>query len=130
MTFVPADSPPIDFDHLTRQTFADRALERELLELFAGQCDALLPVIGDAGHPRQGALAAHTLKGSARAVGAWRLAALADQAETLLGSGGATGDAALMAELADAARAAQDAAFHRCAVVGRTAALAIAQSLP
>src|SRR4051812_44231460 len=75
MTIVAADPAPIDFDHLARQTFADHALERELLELFAAQCDALVPAIGDARRPQDGVMAAHTLKGSARAVGAWALAA-------------------------------------------------------
>jgi len=113
MIIVGADPAPIDFDHLARQTFADRALERELLELFAAQCDVLVPAIGDARRPQDGVMAAHTLKGSARAVGAWALAALADRAETLLGAGDADGVAILMADVITAAQAARAAALGR-----------------
>ena len=117
MNLVLADPAPIDFDHLTRQTFGDHALERELLELFAAQCDALVPAIGDARRPQDGVMAAHTLKGSARAVGAWALAALADRAETLLGNGDMDGVAILMADVVIAVQAA------RAAALGRRAAL-------
>ena len=113
MIIVGADPAPIDFGHLARQTFADHALERELLELFAAQCDVLVPAIGDARRPQDGVMAAHTLKGSARAVGAWVLAALADRAETLLGAGDADGVAILMADVIIAAQAARAAALGR-----------------
>jgi HPt (histidine-containing phosphotransfer) domain-containing protein len=62
-------------------------------------------------------MAAHTLNGSARAVGAWALAALADRAETLLGAGDGDGVASLMADVVIAAQAA------RAAALGRRAAL-------
>ncbi len=68
----------IDRAHLARQTFGDAALEREVLGMFLEQAPRIV-----------GALAvgacdldlAHTLKGSARAIGAWRVAAAAEAFE-------------------------------------------------
>ena len=39
----------LDLTHLARQTFGDRALEREVLALFEQQCVRLLPLIVAAG---------------------------------------------------------------------------------
>jgi HPt (histidine-containing phosphotransfer) domain-containing protein len=47
----------------------------------------LLPVLAGAGAQGDRSDAAHTLKGAARAVGAWRLAAIADEFETALATG-------------------------------------------
>lgn len=77
----------LDLVHLARQTFGDRGLERELLALFEEQCRRLLPVLAGRGAPAARSDAAHTLKGAARAVGAWRLAALADELEAALSGG-------------------------------------------
>ena len=86
----------LDLVHLARQTFGDRQLERELLGLFEGQCRRLLPVLTGArlGNPRDRADAAHALKGAARAVGAWQLAAVADELERALAEGAVEGAAA------------------------------------
>ena len=62
--------PPIDFGHLSRQTMGDRELEREVLGLFIVQAMAMHGRIKDAA-PRDRSLLAHTLKGSACAVGAF-----------------------------------------------------------
>ena len=80
------DSQILDFDHLRRQTAGDCALERELLALFARQCARLGTLIRD-GASRERADAAHTLKGSAWSIGAWRLASVAERLETGLRSG-------------------------------------------
>ena len=74
----------LDLVHLARQTFGDRELERELLALFEEQCRRLLPVLAGCGPVTERSDAAHTLKGAARAVGAWRLAAIADTFESAL----------------------------------------------
>ena len=61
---------PIDFGHLSRQTMGDRELGREVLGLFVVQATAMRDRITDAA-PRDRSLLAHTLKGSACAVGAF-----------------------------------------------------------
>jgi HPt (histidine-containing phosphotransfer) domain-containing protein len=76
---VPADQP-IDLAHLSRMTLGERSLEREVLALFDRQVDLLLPRIR-AGVPTVIAAAAHTLKGSARGIGAWRVARAAETVE-------------------------------------------------
>ena len=75
---------PIDIDHLARQTGGDQALERELLMLFAQQCVAHLRTIHASADPKARIDAAHTLKGAARAIGAWQVAEAADLIETSL----------------------------------------------
>ncbi|WP_420102256.1 Hpt domain-containing protein [Bosea sp. (in: a-proteobacteria)] len=73
---------PIDTDHLARQTGGDLALERELLALFAQQCAKHLRTIHASADPQARIDAAHTLKGAARAIGAWQVAEAADLIET------------------------------------------------
>src|SRR5215207_5258451 len=89
ISMVPAapDARILDVAHLHRQTFGDRALEREVLALFEQQCLRLPPLIAAGKNPNESADAAHNLKGAARAVGAWRLALLAEALETALGEG-------------------------------------------
>ena len=67
----------IDQDHLVRMTLGDRRLEREVLELFLRQTTIMLGRIVGA-TPLEAAAAAHTLKGSARGIGAWRVARAAE----------------------------------------------------
>ncbi len=74
----------LDLVHLARQTFGDRQLERELLALFEKQCLRLLPVLAGGAPVRDRGDAAHTLKGAARAVGAWRIASVAEELEQAL----------------------------------------------
>ena len=71
---------PIDFAFLAKQTFADRALEREVLELFVAQARRVVPTLPHL-PAREQADAAHLLKGSARGIGAWAAAASADTYE-------------------------------------------------
>jgi HPt (histidine-containing phosphotransfer) domain-containing protein len=84
MSAASADRRILDLAHLSRQTFADRTLEREVLALFEQQCVRLLPLIVAGEDLTERADAAHTLKGAARAVGAWRLASLAETFEGAL----------------------------------------------
>lgn len=72
---------PVDLKHLRRYTLGDRALEHEVLELFLAQLPTTIASLGAASSERDWHMAAHTLKGSGRAVGAWRIARLAEQAE-------------------------------------------------
>ena len=78
----------IDFVHLSRQSGGDEALEAELLALFADQCGKQLSRIIDTSHEAaQRRDAAHTLKGAARAIGAWAVADAADEIEAALHAG-------------------------------------------
>ncbi len=71
----------LDFTHLVRQTLGDSALEREILQLFIRQSTTLLQGIENPMSRERQLVAAHTLKGSARAVGAWRVAEAAQSVE-------------------------------------------------
>jgi HPt (histidine-containing phosphotransfer) domain-containing protein len=79
------DGPAIDLDHLARMTLGERELEREVLTLFAQQSTDLLARLEKL--PREGASLAHTLKGSARAIGAFAVAETADNLEQRLRQG-------------------------------------------
>lgn len=71
---------PIDFEHLARQTMGDKALELEVLQMFARQArESMKELAGTEGAAR--AAVAHRLKGSARAVGANAIAAAAGTLE-------------------------------------------------
>jgi HPt (histidine-containing phosphotransfer) domain-containing protein len=72
---------PIDRAHLARFTFGNTDLELEVLALFAQQAPETLAILEGADTPKTWRYAAHTLKGSARAVGAWEVAAAAESAE-------------------------------------------------
>jgi len=72
---------PIDTEHLSRQTGGDHDLERELLMLFSQQCVRLLRTIHGSADRQARVDAAHTLKGAARAIGAWQVADAADRIE-------------------------------------------------
>ena len=78
-SLVPCDSP-IDVDHLSRMTLGERSLEREVLELFDRQAGMLLSRMQADALPIAAA-SAHTLKGSARSIGAWRVATAAENVE-------------------------------------------------
>jgi HPt (histidine-containing phosphotransfer) domain-containing protein len=98
----------IDLEHLRRYTLGDPGLELEILGLFAGQLPITIGALEHATTDKDWGMAAHTLKGSARAVGAWPLAALAEDAERLTTNPDAGRRAAILRRLeaaADEARA-------------------------
>jgi HPt (histidine-containing phosphotransfer) domain-containing protein len=70
----------IDAHHLGRMTLGDRGLEREILQIFLRQMSLMLGRIRGA-EPALAAAAAHTLKGSARGIGAWHVAQAAERIE-------------------------------------------------
>lgn len=78
---------PVDLAHLSRYTLGERALEREVLELFCTQSVLYLEQLRGAMSDQAWKDAAHSLKGTARAVGAWRTAQAAERAEALQGDG-------------------------------------------
>ena len=106
------DDGPIDIAHLRRMTLGDASLEREVLAMFSAQAVGLAGALATL--PSDAGALAHTLKGSARAIGAFCVADAAGCLEVLIQSGGDPAQA--LAELDDAlarARAAIDAILHR-----------------
>jgi HPt (histidine-containing phosphotransfer) domain-containing protein len=79
------DDGPIDIDHLQRMTLGDAGLEREVLAMFSAQAASLMNTL--ASHPPEAAALAHTLKGSARAIGAFAVADAAADLEAAIQSG-------------------------------------------
>lgn len=71
---------PIDMVHLARQTFGSSELEREILGLFVAQTKGLVARIANADAKDRAALV-HRLKGSARGVGALRMARICEALE-------------------------------------------------
>jgi HPt (histidine-containing phosphotransfer) domain-containing protein len=70
----------LDEAHLARMTLGDRQLERDVLQIFVRQAAMMLERIATA-EPPLAAAAAHTLVGSARGIGAWRVAHAAERLE-------------------------------------------------
>jgi HPt (histidine-containing phosphotransfer) domain-containing protein len=106
------DDGPIDLAHLSRMTLGDEALEREVLAMFAGQAAKLAAELAQL--PADAAAVAHKLKGSARAVGATRVAAAASDLEAALQNGADPAIAlAALNDTVDEARVAIDAILRR-----------------
>jgi HPt (histidine-containing phosphotransfer) domain-containing protein len=78
-----SSSRPVDLVHLSRYTLGERELEREVLELFCTQSLIYIERLRSAPSGKDWKDAAHSLKGSASAIGAWRAAAAAANAEAL-----------------------------------------------
>ncbi len=98
--YVKPMSPPLDLVHLSRQTLGDRELEREILSLFVKQSVQLSQRMFKSSKAEEQHDLAHTLIGSARAVGAWRVAKAAEHVDSVLNKGGVELSAALT-ELGD-----------------------------
>lgn len=71
----------LDLDHLANQTLGNRALEREVLELFAAQIGGQVEGVQTAENRRQRSRVAHTIVGSAVAIGAFCVARVAARIE-------------------------------------------------
>lgn len=78
-----ASCEPIDYAYLARFTCGNAGLEREVLEIFAAQTPVYVAQLCSAAARQAWKEAAHAIKGSALAVGARNLAALAQLAERL-----------------------------------------------
>jgi HPt (histidine-containing phosphotransfer) domain-containing protein len=81
---LPAQAAAIDMQHLARMTLGEQSLQREVLALFDRQVDVLLPRIR-CGAPELAASLAHTLKGSAASIGAFKVARAAESVEQMQG---------------------------------------------
>ena len=71
---------PIDLVHLARTTLGDPSLEGEMLEAFGSKASMLILRMQQAARSSIFA-AAQALKGSARGIGAWRVASAAEAVE-------------------------------------------------
>jgi len=106
------DDGPIDLEHLQRMTLGDASLEREVLTMFSAQAAGLIGRL--AALPADAAALAHTLKGSARAIGAFAVADAASDLEAVLQQGGNVSQALTELKAAIAqARMAVDAILRR-----------------
>ena len=79
------DDGPISLDLLRRMTLGDADLEREVLGMFSNQAVRLLERLQVM--PEDAAAVAHSLKGSARAIGALDVADAAEGLEAALRDG-------------------------------------------
>jgi HPt (histidine-containing phosphotransfer) domain-containing protein len=106
------DDGPIDIAHLRRMTFGDAGLQREVLTMFAGQSVRLIEAL--AGLPADAAELAHTLNGSARAIGAFQVADATAALEAAMRDGGEPAQAvAALRHAVVQARRAIDAMLRR-----------------
>jgi HPt (histidine-containing phosphotransfer) domain-containing protein len=106
------DDTPIDMAHLGRMTLGDLAVEREVLAMFAAQAADLADRL--VGMPADAAMLVHTLKGSARAIGAFRVADAAADLEGAVRGGHATaGPIKALRDAVAEARGAIDAILKR-----------------
>jgi chemotaxis protein histidine kinase CheA len=83
----PSRKRPIDLVHLTRETYGNRALETEILSLFSRQTCGIVDRLVHANTDERVRLA-KSLKGSARSVGAFRVAEMAEAIEQAPGDTG------------------------------------------
>ena len=81
----------IDFDHLNQYVAGDASLTAEVFSLFQHQVEMWGRVLVPETDDDTWMSAAHTLKGTARAVGAVQLAELCEKAESYVGEGNRTG---------------------------------------
>lgn len=86
IAFGDAGSPAVDLEYLSRYTLGNRSLEIEVLQLFTGQAPTYLEALRSARTEKAWRDAAHTIKGSARAVGALSVGRAAEYAESLKSS--------------------------------------------
>jgi len=98
------DDGPISLDQLRRMTLGDAELEREVLAMFSTQAGRLLDRLATL--PEDAATLAHTLKGSARAIGADGVADAAEAFERAIRSGDCAHALSDLAETIGEARAA------------------------
>ncbi|MCK1511972.1 Hpt domain-containing protein [Bradyrhizobium sp. 190] len=106
------DDGPIDFEHLNRMTLGDAGLEQEVLAMFVAQSARLVRAL--AAKPADASALAHTLKGSARAIGAFAVADAATRLEAAIARGfDASAALAELGETVAEARAAIEADLRR-----------------
>lgn len=78
---VGAERTVLDMEHLEHHTFGDHSLRDELLDMFAGQLGQYLGALETSANHDDWLAAAHTLKGSAKAIGAIEISAICEVLE-------------------------------------------------
>lgn len=92
-------SRPVDLVHLARYTLGNKTLEREILDLFVAQSRTTLSRLETADTDKDWKDYAHAMLGSARAIGAKRLADRVLVAQRLPGGLRDPGRAAVLADV-------------------------------
>ncbi len=102
------ETRPVDLVHLSRFTMGNRDLECEVLTLFRKQSVLFIDRMRNADNDRIWMEAAHTMKGSARGIGAWAVGDAAEEAEQLTGEDRLVNGPAALARLERAFKEACD----------------------
>ena len=84
--------PIVDQAHLDRMTGGYAAMAAEVLGLFREQCDLWMRLLEPTTETLDWGNAAHTIKGSARGIGAWMLGEICGEAEEAARDGELTHD--------------------------------------
>ena len=71
----------LDTDHLAKYTLGNHELEREVLHMFIDQTEKYLQRLLNSANEKDWFEASHSLKGSARGIGAFRVGMRAEQLE-------------------------------------------------
>lgn len=81
MTIETESQKKIDFAHFERMTMGDSSLQSEVLGLFREQGEIWRKLLDPSNPTPDFMVGAHTIKGSARSIGAWELADICGAAE-------------------------------------------------
>ena len=93
----------IDFEHLRRYVGEDAGLTAEVFGLFKNQVDLWSPQLQADLDDSSWEMMTHSLKGTARAIGAMQLAQICESAESLTGDGQRPGSRAVAIEKMESA---------------------------
>lgn len=85
------ETAQIDFDHLRQYVGDDASLTAEVFGLFKNQVDMWTPQMRPDLDDDSWEMMTHSLKGTARAIGAIELAQICEEAEALMGEGNRPG---------------------------------------
>lgn len=94
---------PVDLVHLARHTLGNRELEREVLRLFSRQARMMTERMREGCQGEALERCLHTLLGSARGIGAWKVAEAVEQAQQALRETGGADLVAVSAAVAESA---------------------------
>lgn len=83
----PSTDKPVDLVHLSKQTFGSKELETEVLGLFLSHSLQCLNRLKNAATTKDWVDAAHSIKGSAKAIGAWPISEMAETYERKAAAG-------------------------------------------